>query len=411
MTKNEEAKMTLIRGTIVDDKIIIVSDTKLSYPPCKNEHYNENNYVNGTVKSIILSPNICLSFAGDLDVVKSALKKISNLKDINKITEILLEVNTEHYNKNPNKSADFLLAYVDGGCNLVEIKNACKENKTNSWLGSHRGFSAYQKYFNEYNNISFGSSVGDESFQKYSMIFSRMTESIKKIIDDGNINEVGGIYIAVVYIDGTFKYMPYATVYFSPMQVVKNGQPLKFASVEEGGFSLNLFSSNIDGLAVHMYHGQLGILFHKSNHLFMETKVYYPYDIVEFTDEMKQQYNIDESIGIQSNHELYYKNANKYLELDINKAIRFLTKAIELLRIRMLEYDIGIEAKENSLEYFSKFDQGAKKLLCLYYFNLGVCYYKKKDFFNAKKNWINTLIIDNGYNKAIKALIEVSKEI
>ena len=38
--------------------------------PDSSDYYKQNNYINGTIKSIIFASNICLGFALDIDVAE-----------------------------------------------------------------------------------------------------------------------------------------------------------------------------------------------------------------------------------------------------------------------------------------------------------------------------------------------------
>ncbi len=62
--------MSLIVCRKEKDVLFIVGDTKLTYPKEQYPEKQTGHPADGVIKSIIINPKLCISFAGDTDLVE-----------------------------------------------------------------------------------------------------------------------------------------------------------------------------------------------------------------------------------------------------------------------------------------------------------------------------------------------------
>src|SRR5688500_17693426 len=82
--------MTLVVCRKSNDALILVSDTKLVYDGDVLKRQT-GNPLDGTIKSILISRSICISFAGIVNHANEALEKINASQPLDIILEILKE--------------------------------------------------------------------------------------------------------------------------------------------------------------------------------------------------------------------------------------------------------------------------------------------------------------------------------
>lgn len=205
--------MTLIIGKIVGNQIFIVCDTKLTYEQDKELYLTQNSLTSGTIKTIILSEKICLSFSGKIITVNKVLKEIGNSKDIKHIIETINSIKSMYINT--KLDADFLLAYYNPECHMIEFKGSNPNPVQSTWLGSYNGFSEYQDRYHNYPNqiesfhgVIFSiERVPDNLSEDESNILSNMRRSIEHVINNDTIDTVGGFSITVAIINNSFTFV------------------------------------------------------------------------------------------------------------------------------------------------------------------------------------------------------------
>jgi len=138
--------MTLIISKIIDNKIYIESDSKIT-----GDRIVRNNPIDSKhckLKALILDPKLCLCYAGDIYFAEQAykffIKESKNKLDWNLYRNYLLQLNIESEN-----STHFIMAgYNNSNLPLLfEIKDRKISQVQQSWIGDKESFSYFQKYF------------------------------------------------------------------------------------------------------------------------------------------------------------------------------------------------------------------------------------------------------------------------
>lgn len=109
--------------------VVIVSDTKLIYPDHETKR-SKDNPGEGTIKTIILEGNLCISFAGVVVHAESAFKEIAPSTDRNNVIAIL-----EKYHKKSNRETEFLVCAVLPEPLIHKIKDGESKSVHSSWIG------------------------------------------------------------------------------------------------------------------------------------------------------------------------------------------------------------------------------------------------------------------------------------
>ena len=201
--------MTLLVCRIVDDRTLIVSDTKLSF----DDAVHARPLHEGALKSLVVSPTCCVGFAGDIAVAESALAPVLNSQTWSKdnIVGHLLDAHLTS-----KGAAEFIVANTATTCQLIRIKGGVAEtNLENAWIGDSHAFELYQSYYHG------ESAVRRHSFQRDT--FTRMKDALDNVIGDSTVPSVDGFTICVSSRSDrsrTFGYQPY--IVGSGFQPVEN---------------------------------------------------------------------------------------------------------------------------------------------------------------------------------------------
>lgn len=450
--------MTLVRAHKIDDEIIIVSDTKLTYAVSNEDYHTQDNLGTGTVKSIILSDSICFSFSGDISYAIEALKEIGKSKDILYIIDILHSINKKAC-LNGNDS-EFILAYIDNGSYIIEFKNSEYEEVSCSWIGSRDGFYAYQETFGSKPNQSLNvnlddvmtKKVGGYSFNQNQLAesvfqqleqtqhdlvqepnlaisfqfsiqkipdgysekqithFNKMTHSIINVIDNISVPGVGGFHVIVASQNNTFSYMPRAAHLKTPINYNELTHIIDYKNNQNETQFINFFTHSNDALALHITKSKTGILYYKDSNSFMRPEIFYPYDEIDFSYEVYSKYGIDGAFGIESNYNLFEHKAKNCYITNPQKALDYMLKGVKLLE-KAIRNDLGNTSQHEPLEYYCINEYNKKAYLSQYYENIGVTYYYAQDLQNAK-HYIESAILVNPLNhNAYNSLAIISNDI
>ena len=252
--------MTLIVAKIKEDKIKIVSDSKIT-----DEAAVRNNPLFGNLKTIILSKDTCIGYAGKVYFAEKILNefyggKIKNFKELfNRCGQLHHESNFE---------TDFILATLFDNKPVIYKISEGKMflDHINLWIGDIDGFNKYQS---EYHNKK---NANKEDFAKMGIAFS-------EVIKDEKIPSVSDFRIGIDTVfheelkSLIFIYEFKAEFSFAN-QIIKTPSgkqtPIKVGGAEIGGYGIcYLRSVNVyePGIAIHFPQGGFGMLFcPKLNH-------------------------------------------------------------------------------------------------------------------------------------------------
>ncbi|WP_461633907.1 hypothetical protein [Labilibaculum euxinus] len=285
--------MTLIVGRIIDDRLFIESDTKIT-----DRSEAKSDPLVGTLKIIILHPFIALTFAGKVYFAEKALKEIYSRGrlQIQDIIEILASNNKESIiasDGNPDKETDFVLAVIENKKpRIFKISNGIIEpNLQTFWLGDKLAFSSFQR---NYHALKKGDASEVDSLRN----------AFKSVVDDESMDTVGNFQVEV-HMDEKICPNEIVFLYTNKTEIsIVEPQPIHLKEANKyytiplgttagGAYGISYLvsvSPNLHGVALHFLYGNFGVLFCPQ----ISLKGIKIKDVngKEFVSELKDKYNL-----------------------------------------------------------------------------------------------------------------------
>jgi tetratricopeptide (TPR) repeat protein len=290
--------MTLVIGKIHGDKLVILSDTQLTYPPDINRsqpEFSQQHPMNGTFKTIIIRKDLAIAFAGDVWEAEKALDQITVDTPLEQVKKILLNVH-QNFGR-----VDFLIASLYPA-SLYEIKQNNIGEVKQAWLGNRDGFALFQKYLLE--GVPSRNQTSIEmnfSSQSQPPEFSKMSKAFDGVISYSGIADVGGFQVKVLAGNTGLEYAGYLHTYQNPSEVKINlSKPDLFihsvghGTAAEGSYTINFYYSSPDYrvLAIHFLQGNFGITYHRKETGLFSIAVESNKDEFEFADFVQSVYKV-----------------------------------------------------------------------------------------------------------------------
>lgn len=297
--------MSLIVARKYEDQLFIVSDTKLTHPNHEVKRL-KTKPSDGVIKTVIINPRICISFAGDIDDAEVALKQINGIDPIAKIIDTLT-----YYHKQSSHKTEFILCYALPDITIYKFKSGECKSVVSTWIGDQIAFNRFQESMMgvikkekkkkdwrkentklpttkktlievEMMNMSFELQIPEQ--------FSKMSSAMDAVIDDSNIETVGGFKVNVVYKDG-FYFNRYGKTYRSNFVMIGNGAHVLDAG--EGAYSINFFgvSNDFQSVGLHIRQAKIGIIYQRQDNGLLWPQ-YHWMDEVDFCDMAAERYGV-----------------------------------------------------------------------------------------------------------------------
>lgn len=336
--------MSLIVARKSEGQLCIVSDTKLSYPNHEVKGLKDSPS-EGVVKSVIINQNICISFAGELSYAEAALRLIFENDSIENIIEIL-----KRYHVESDYRTEFLLCYYCDEPIIYKFKDNEYGPVVSSWIGDQKAFNRFQESMSGVRKESKQKKKKQEkalpSSNKPAIIFesmnlsfeasspkylSRMSSAMDEVIEDGNINSVGGFKVNVIYKD-RFYYNFYTKSYRGQFAMIGLGSHIiGHGGSDEGAYSLNFFGGSRDfkSLALHIRQASLGIVYHREGNGLLKPTLF-RMDEVDFSDLVKERYQLHAPMLTQDRLQKFTNEGRRaFQQKDFRKASEYFDKAIQ----------------------------------------------------------------------------------
>jgi len=275
--------MSLVVCKIIDQDIFIETDSRISNA---HETKRESNY--GIVKSVIIAPQVCISFAGSINLAEDAIREIYNQTTltIQSAVEIL-----HKFNSDGNKIEFILSSIQRNQPRIYRIwNNKVESNLPSAWIGDDEAFTEFQKQFHQ---IKASGRTETDSFFK----------AFTNVIDNPELKTVGDFQISLRSIksastdDRFFLYTEkmYIQLGRDKTYTVENGKSeftFQWGTAQEGSYGFAFFSS-VDAfkpsIGLYFYFGNFGVLFYpRQSFKGIEIKG----NIFEFLDKVKKEYGI-----------------------------------------------------------------------------------------------------------------------
>lgn len=342
--------MSLIICRKENNSLLIVSDTKLTYPTDQFPGKQTGHPSDGVIKTVIVNPTLCVSFAGDIEPADEGIKQIQSNDDLTRVLKILRD-------KSNGNRTDFIVCTSKPEIKIYEIKDTVCREVQSSWIGSFNAFNRFQGY---YNNQIQEKKSGPSSFIKIEPVISKgdsslgkVSSAFDKVIDDSSVPEVDGFKVTVIVEDGTFRYRGYIHNYMGLIELKIDPKmlgkqiPLGHGNAGDGSFMVNFFrsNSNHNNVAIHILQGDLGIVYSRTDNGLLRPKIY-PMDEVDFVDFTKEKYDLGPTMTTQDPEQKYFSKGDEFFKNnDFTTAIIWFDKILKVERGKMkarAHYAIGI---------------------------------------------------------------------
>ncbi len=255
---------------------LIMSDTKISLNDKLSNLWNtqyEKQLIKqiGLIKSIIVSPNIVVCYAGNnIDKAAELLRKIKLVN--NRLEEIIDIANKIH--KLNVYDIEFIIAYCDKDKRkLISIKDGkIIEDCKVAWLGSWDAYNEFKRLENEISDelvkgkkaIVVDKRMLEEPIDEDLIRIWKLEEIFKKVVESGVDSTVGGmtVRIKIPEEENTFQYMAGVSCVSSNWsQKVESGKLVQFyQGAERGSYCCNIYQSKFN-FCCYIYEDNLGVIY------------------------------------------------------------------------------------------------------------------------------------------------------
>lgn len=273
--------MTLVVGRIFQGGIRIDSDSKITDPQIVD---NRNNIFSGLLKTIILNPNISVSYAGGVEIAQKAIEELYKLNsfEINSVKSLLLKINIDN-----NYETDFLIASLENQPLLYKISNGKIEPSNSShWIGDIDGFNLFQSEY-----------LPKLKSYDPKHIFSTHSDAFEKVIESKKIESIGGFHITVHRTQLGLEYLTKMQISIGqPTSITLSGNQSKilpFGNAQTGAFSYSYLKSEnpfAPAIGIHFPIGNFETLYFPK--IKREIIFFNNLDPFEFVKNVKKEYGI-----------------------------------------------------------------------------------------------------------------------
>lgn len=217
------------------DLLSIYSDTKVKLTGAVKSNWStkQQKYVEayGIIKSVIVSPNCCVSFAGNNIMYANDLFSFLMERGTFTLDDVVSKAYEIHHNAGKD-DIEFLVCFGDGkeGTEIISIKNdTVNRDCPFAWIGSTDTFYEMQR-------------LRTTSQQNYNSSEHFYREAANSSVDDS----VGGFVICTTYssIRECFIYNEHNTMTYEKIQVVESETMLRFSGdLEDGPFQMHVLET------------------------------------------------------------------------------------------------------------------------------------------------------------------------
>jgi hypothetical protein len=253
--------MTLVVAKIIGDHIRIESDSKLTF---ESEKQYNNPYLYGTLKTITVSNDINISFAGlveigNINYPSLAFTQIYDLKNkkdslsVKDVVRILMKIH-----KMAKGEIDFIISYFGKKPELIKIQNRDVYKGENTyWIGDCSGFNIFQSAY-----VKFSENIKLTAVEQSKL----MINAFSSVIQERAIVSVSGLQVGVTTSSGYFKYMVRGDIDSQKKVSLKQNEEkiMPLGDASDGSFGVSyLVSEDRDkaGIGIHFFHGKMGVFY------------------------------------------------------------------------------------------------------------------------------------------------------
>lgn len=272
--------MSLVIAKKDGNQLCIVSDTQLTYPD-QTSRRNKTHPASGILKTIVLSPDLAVAFAGDVKFADLALQNIGTTLDVDKILETL-----QSSHEKSDHEIEFILTkcYANSPPVIYKIANGLCSEEDSAWLGDQEAFNLFQSYILHKPKVQKSkkqpvapspANAQTAIYQNFKIavernvssdLFSKVSGGMDWVIDNHRSGTVGGFKVMVVF-DKIFRYVSYTRAFNERLEFSKKNEFKIHASASHGGYSITFHGASIDYRAVALYvlQGNFGVVYERKD--------------------------------------------------------------------------------------------------------------------------------------------------
>ncbi|MDE5853272.1 MAG: hypothetical protein K2G97_04430, partial [Oscillospiraceae bacterium] len=257
----------------------IMSDTKINLNENLKNLWNteaERQLIKqvGLIKSVIVSPNIVVCYAGNN--IDKAAELLREIKTVGNNLDQIIEVAFKIHNTAQIDDIEFIIGYCDKNRReLISIKNKrIVRNCIVAWIGSCDAYNEFKRMENEIADEKIKGKkavVFDENGKMYEESIDEelariweLEDIFRKIVESGVDSTVGGMTIRIKIPEGenAFQYMAGTSFISSDWpQKIECGEAIMFyQGAEKGSFCCNIYQSK-SNFCCYIYEDNLGIVY------------------------------------------------------------------------------------------------------------------------------------------------------
>jgi hypothetical protein len=256
--------VTLVVAQRIHGRIHIVADAALT--PADGRMRRA--FLGGTLKAVILSPRLCVCFAGAVGVATRTIRALAAQRPSSGVDAARALISSA---KGDLAAIDFLVAAFDPAATLIAVKDGrLQAGLDRVWIGSTPAFAAFQRAINAAlppTVVDLASQPHARQMNELSEIVGRDSLAIEAVIGDQAVEEVGDFAVSV---SGSasrgFTYGQQGVIYGEREMTIPPGQwtPSWSGGAEEGGFAYSVLvprDSGVGAIGVHIEQANLGLLY------------------------------------------------------------------------------------------------------------------------------------------------------
>jgi hypothetical protein len=234
--------MTLVVGRVLNSGVFLLADSLVTY---REARYRPA--PGSVLKIIVLAPDLCVAFAGDVDRAQLAIEGWSQTMGLQMTAEHFLHAHREGGLDNP----DFIIGVHGPTPQLLRIRDGDIERElSTAWIGNAEAFRELQRRFLDRNEADPAISV---------------ESAFHEIVSEQTFDDVGDFMIRCRSAPGGFWYPPSSGVRFWPEQVTKGQgwQPISARTAAQGGYAWSLLTPReigVGAVGLHFQQGRFGCL-------------------------------------------------------------------------------------------------------------------------------------------------------
>ena len=237
----------------------IVSDTRVQFLDGKKSSYKTD-----TLKTIVISPTLALSFSGDVEIALDMVRSVAEVIDTGGSVEDMipkLAAATSY----PDRSVQFIVSHSSPDIGLIKIEDGLVERDLKTtWIGDKQGFECFQS--SRLSQDSFRTEV-HSTLPPAARLLSIMRTAMRAVVDDSSVPSVGDFCVSVAPDEGEFTYLASVFIYVGRDFSVSPGENIisrMIQPVHTGGYAVSIVEPEQPGtpaMALNFPTARLGMLY------------------------------------------------------------------------------------------------------------------------------------------------------